>query len=296
MRNLIISFVILISGNLCAQQYFPFPTDSARWHTSFSAYSWSCQVPANQYELYISGDTIIGPTVYHKINILGWSGNTSCINYTPGYVGCIREDSNKHVFFRPAWLGVDTLLYDFNVQVGDTLKTFNNGCQETVVLIDSVLIGSSYRKQYHTSGDFWCGNIPRVIIEGVGCSSGLIEEFGMYEARHDLDCMSHREVSLYGGACLPFTVGMIPVQESHEWKASPNPASGSVLLSSPGWQSSASYSVVLWNLAGEKVSSLNCFSQNGSISIERNGLAEGTYIAEIISGQQTISRAKIIFL
>lgn len=299
MRNFLIACALVFGCSLAAQQYVPFPVDSARWNCSFSPYSWWCAMPAHDYEYFISGDTLIGPTVYHKVNVISWSADAACYDPGSGYYGCIREDSSKHVWFRPYWLGYDTLLYDFNVQVGDTLRTFQNPCLETVTLIDSVLIGSTYRKQYHINAGFWCGNYSVVIIEGIGSSGGLFEPFGQYMAHNTLDCFSHNGQTLYpypAAPCAPLVENINPEPALQEWSAAPNPALDAVTLTSPALQQGTSYSAVLWNVAGERVSVQECASQNGNMIIERNGLAEGTYFVEVISGQQTIARVKVIFL
>ena len=300
MRNLFLSLILLTSGKLFAQQYVPFPTDSARWNCSFWAYQWFCPtVPPHDYEYNICGDTLIGPTVYHKICAVGWSGDTNCLGVPDGYMGCIREDSSRRVYFRPAWLGADTLLYDFNLQVGDTMKSYQNPCLDPITAIDSVLIGSAYRKRYFIQGSMSCSGFSVYIIEGIGSTGGLLEPYGQYMAHNILDCFSHNGQSLYpytNAPCTPLVQSTDQQTSAPKWNAMPNPSASAVTLTSSGLKQGANYSVVLWNVAGERVSVQQCTSDNGSITIERNGVAEGVYFAEIMSNEQTIGHVEIIFL
>lgn len=298
--NAFLLFAFLCCTGLEAQQYVAFPTDSARWQCSYWAYQSICQtVPPHQYEYSISGDTVIGPFTYHKIISIGWTADANCYTPPTGYQGCIREDSARHVFFRPVWLGYDTLLYDFNLQVGDTMMSVLNTCLDPIDSIDSILIGSTYRKQYHITTSFWCGNFNVAIIEGIGSTGGLLEPFGQYMAHNNLNCFSHNGQTLYpypAANCAPLIQSISPQPVKQEWSATPNPSSGSVVLTSPSLIYGQTYSVVLRNVTGEIVSVQSCNAQDGNISIDRSGVANGTYFAEVVNGEQTIGRVKLIFL
>ena len=68
----------------------------------------------------------------------------------------------------------EQVLYDFNLQVNDTLKGFsNNECNwiKTITSIDSIFIGSSYRKRWNNGAGL--GSLS--IIEGIGSSVGLLD-------------------------------------------------------------------------------------------------------------------------
>ena len=81
--------------------------------------------------MFINGDKIIGTHTYHKIYTTGQHTNW-CPSYSGYYYNAcncaLRQDSlQKKVFQYSSTYSKDTLLYDFNLNVGDTLPhTLNN--------------------------------------------------------------------------------------------------------------------------------------------------------------------------
>jgi len=128
------------------------------------------------YSVTISGDTLISSQIYHKLStpfvqsiITG-----TCTPYVnSGYDGAIRQDTaNRTVFYVPPSDSLEQLLYDFNMQMGDTVKGFLESFAspaDTVHSIDSVLVGTNYRKRWNINPWY---NI--YLIEGIGSTYGLI--------------------------------------------------------------------------------------------------------------------------
>lgn len=161
--------------------YHPFPDSNAVWGMMAWCTDWNCGTYRYMQD-YMAGDTAIDGTAYKIINQ----------NVSPDYEGCtctipedlgpgfLREDTvARKVYWRFPGSTSDTLLYDFTLEVGDTLGGLygNTGlCNEavyTVQSIDSVLVGSSYHKRINfTSIDQDPCN-PTSIIEGVGATTGL---------------------------------------------------------------------------------------------------------------------------
>lgn len=142
MKNFIYSLLFLLPSSIIAQTYHPFPDSSAIWRMEecmdenpFCGFLCGPYC-FNRYSVFISGDTLIDSTLYHKLykgDIL--ASDTLASNYT----GAIRE-VNKKVYlyldslsannisnFCKTMNGLDTsilnkdlLLYDFDVAVGDT--------------------------------------------------------------------------------------------------------------------------------------------------------------------------------
>src|SRR5439155_16874185 len=119
-------------------------------------------------------DTIISGKTYHKLfttyNLSFITG--FCDGNGVGYKGATRQDiNNRKVFFiSPADI-TEQLLYDFNLQVGDTIKGYLNRftfMPDTIQSIDSILVGTSFRKTWKLP----CYNIN--IIEGIGSTYGLL--------------------------------------------------------------------------------------------------------------------------
>ena len=180
--------------------YHPFPDSNAwwgemNWWTFWVTQSQGCTV-TDEHKLYVAGDTLIGINHYQKLFQYGyeWSNTCpssgTCCYYSNIYKGAIRQDTSvKKVYL--FYGSSDTLLYDFNLSVGDTLPiSFNNpGNNNIVTSIDSVFIGNNYRKKFHI-GSY------ASIIEGIGCDEGLLDYIGgWFEAGSALHCFHQDNLS-----------------------------------------------------------------------------------------------------
>lgn len=156
---------MLLHFGLMSQTYVPFPTANASWNVyredGFLDVGPFYTIVAT-YTL-TGSDTIINSTKY-KI-LIGTNSLES--------IGGIREQ-DKRIYYYSASGREEFLLYDFNAQVGDTIRHSDIGYQYSVVKgIDSVQIDGNYRKRYIVL------SAPRLeldtIIEGIGSvKKGLI--------------------------------------------------------------------------------------------------------------------------
>ena len=151
------------------------------WNFEEKVYCWA-GVPSAismYYSISYSGDTLINSFSYHKLTIpffqtpFSACGPSTILSNI--YKGAIRKDTvlNK-VFIVPPSDTAEQLLYDFTLQVGDTIKGYLEQFAvpiDTVETIDSVLVGNSYRKRWNVNLGY---NIE--IIEGVGSTYGLVEQ------------------------------------------------------------------------------------------------------------------------
>lgn len=192
MKKLLLVLITVFGSLFCSAQfntYHPFPHTNASWcQTSEWLDPNYCPHGVNiiteYYDFYANGDTIVNSKPYIKIR---FSGGSEFGNFCGGesfdsdHLEClIREDTlTKKVYISvaPNW-GVDTLLYDFALTQGDYLPpsyvTYSFNDSTYVYSIDSILVGSSYRKQfiiaqYKSSPDKFDS-----IVEGVGSMDGLI--------------------------------------------------------------------------------------------------------------------------
>lgn len=152
--------------------YKPFPEGSAIWYMSKQSMS-----GLNYYNYKTSGDTLIGAYTYKKVlyayNITPGPFNFSTYTFNFAY----RNDSiNKKVYYLDVTGGInkDTLWYDFNLNIGDTVKNtysytryMNN---RVVQSIDSVLICGSYYKRFN----FNCPDNASGLVEGAGFMDNFI--------------------------------------------------------------------------------------------------------------------------
>ena len=182
--KLVITFILFFGLPAEGQVsvYHPFPDTNAIWrvnyyNTAICASQGVYYYEENQYTL--SGDTFIAPYTYKKVYISGYSVNTfiSPCNWAPtyfyNYAGCLRQDSANKKVFSVNTSNADTLLYDFNKNVGDTLHLWaGHSYTCTIQSIDSVLIGNNYHKRFNI---FMASTSYSGIsmIEGIGSTAGI---------------------------------------------------------------------------------------------------------------------------
>lgn len=158
--------------SLIAQNYTPF-SDSTSYWTVFKTDS----ITLMNYKVYYkieNKDTIIGQFTYRQLHL------TDSFNNINQSIGAIRNDSvNKKVFYYDYNLNIDTLLYDFNLSIGDTLrKTFIHSLSDTLVVdsINSINLNGNNHKVYFLKWSSYPFKIHYSIIEGIGSTYGLFEK------------------------------------------------------------------------------------------------------------------------
>jgi hypothetical protein len=286
MKKVILLFGLFLSFDLGFSQtnkYFPFPESNAVWRDS------TCGVISWE----MAGDTVWDNFAYHKITrnefVYPLSISQLCEYWDPPsfhtyYAGAIRQDTAlRKVYFMPPGSTTDTLLYDFNLVVGDTVRTyitFGGELEAVVTDIDSILIGSQYRKRWIVPIEHW----PFKIIEGIGSTRGPIEPIaplGGYTQYETLICYSHNFQTLYP-YYYPYSicevVTGIPEQSQAEIiSISPNPSNGKFIIETP---MTGKLSVQIFDLNG-----LLMFRQNiyDKTNIDVTVLNEGLYILTVKS-------------
>lgn len=180
-KLLIIALVVCSNVFSQTNVYKPFPQTYGSWIVSkqgplgpglVSIYSWKKYIA--------SGDTTIGGYTYKKVTVANNTGYPVFPNPAPfgpsTFAFAYRNDiAAKKVYYLDVTGGInkDTLWYDFNLNVGDTLKqtySYSNGgyvignLRRIVNSIDSVLICGTYYKKFK----FGCGGFVTDLIEGVG--------------------------------------------------------------------------------------------------------------------------------
>ncbi len=169
-RILSLLSVLLALSAYAEHEYIPFVENGKVW-VSFD-------VSSSSYKQVGIGElTEINNKLYHKLYLSILDAITNEITYT-GLHGYIREE-NKKVFTRELNNEFETMIYDFDIQAGDTIQ-FQQG--ETIV--DSIETQIYYGKERHV---FYVthesSQINDIWIEGVGSQEfpimlSLIPNFG----------------------------------------------------------------------------------------------------------------------
>ena len=272
-------------------QYVPLPTQNATW----SSLVWLGGLPSHVETAQTDGDTLIGGTVYTKIHQFGgWSGGDFLI----------REDSLKRVYVRKTTpLSPETLIYQFGLNVGDTITT--EPCMafgpETmwVSAVDTIQIqNGDFRRRMRMesaqsaswNAEFW--------IEGVGSSRGIMNagafvwDFDAALLCQHLDTIQEFAGDLFSTyGCTPIITG---IEEETEmslevWPQPGAPGEVVVEVESPGPASAS-----LIDLQGRVLQEFKLAGANQRLDSFRDDLAPGIYILRI-AGRGFLHTERLIF-
>jgi hypothetical protein len=166
MKKLIVVIVCLTICLTAKSQTFEKIVDSSKtWNILIGDYLVNSYAT---YQIKFQGDTIINLKNYKKI----WRAYGDSIFFP---YGSIREDTAGKIFRIDGLDTAEYLLYDFNVQVGDTIFLHDDFGSLTTAIVDSIdteFIANKNRKVIYTS--FWNGNFTDYWIEGIGSMMGVL--------------------------------------------------------------------------------------------------------------------------
>jgi hypothetical protein len=215
-------------------------------------------------------------------------------------VGYVRSDkSNSKVYFKaasPTYYYPDTvyseqLLYDFNLQIGDTFSALRT--RHHVSAIDTVTIRGTMHKVWHMEADSswypYMRTIPYDVVEGLGSLMGPLNPMMcfFFENCIQLTCFSsdHTSPSINPGvgyrgyfnnttSCnLTFGLSTAIVEKAATTGIYPNPATTELHISSPEIVTQ----VQICDPSGRVVYS----AQNNSTTIEIAGFQAGLYFVTV---------------
>jgi len=278
--------------------YKPIPSENAMWNEI--GWGSQCSTCCARFQYLTSGDTIINNMTYHRILKTGiqyYETDGACTysdatisGYFDEEVGMIRNDSlNRRVYFRPKGSGIDTLLYDFSLQVGDTLPpsyTNINFGQNYVSNIDSILIGNQYHKRFKI--------LSYVdIIEGIGSTFGLLAAlFPPFEEGSYLDCFVEDGMTMYPDTIYQCWVlpGINKNVIPSTVELRPNPSNGLVYVNTSRLNESIEEIVVL-NTVGQIVySQQQPEISSGSTELNLASLQGGVYFITIKTAESSVTK------
>ncbi len=244
----------------------------------------------------MNGDTILKGKNYNKIYY-----NEIEIQNPPIYIGGMREDSLKQIFFFPASTIIanpgphtfsnDTsehLLYTFNnLNVGDTFSINSGSTTISVLSIDSVLVGTNYRKRYEIHGSFFS---PEYWIEGIGSTKDLLSPF-TYEFEWVYYTLCYGDTNTYyinspngNDSCHYSKPTRIVENEGYTIKVNPNPAADILFIETSfvGIKVNAN----IYNIQGQLLVEKNINTQQTELDISI--LSSGLYFLQIKAGNNKI--------
>lgn len=299
MKTFAAIILLLITISLSAQvpNYFE---NNPQWRQNSSCRTGDC-VDTEDYVYYLNGDSIIENTTYHKIYKHGivhhyWYFNPPVPDWCIGsstfneFYALVRQEENR-VYIRQ-WNEPEALLYDYGLQVGDTLPiTWNQMNNDIVVLsIDSLKVGNSYRKVFNLTQQ----SSPQ-LIEGIGHEGGFLEPFPpIFDCGHNLFCYVMNDTTYYpsfNSPCdLTVNIKIIPSQEIIKYF--PNPVVKDLTIEFGS--SEKIQQVIAYNGVGKK-NDLKFEAIGGNeVKIDMSRLGKGLYIIQLKESGYTLAELKVI--
>lgn len=268
-----------------------------------------CQVGQNcfqvdYYNYFINGDSLIGSYQYKKVYMKGSgnlqyfamgpppSGNPCLSPPPPTYTAIsiaffIRSTGKKIYVHMPGPSSPDTLLYDFNLNVGSSLPTTFNKWSSysfTVTAMDSINTFNGWMKRFKLNND------PNFdFIEGMGYQNGLIELMppNVMSCGWTLQCYSQNNTAYYpssGPSCLlPTKINELII--INKPVIYPNPSEGKYQVRLQDF--SANSKIEIYNLTGQLIRSIVPQSETIEIDIQKE--RSGVYFLKYISNGETRS-------
>ncbi len=292
MKKLILSAGILLHVILqvTAQEYeyVPFPTHNAEWSNLDidKGLPWDYQKINSIYHI-SNTDTLIWGMTNFKLYQL-----TDTVNFDSVFIGYIAE-KDKRIYYN------GYLLYDFNINVGDTIEVdYPVDIELIVSQIDTIELGGKLRKQFcFTWSDIYFEGMRWV--EGFGSTNGLLWP-GTYpvENHYKLLCYKENDKLVYYndllGTCYPdYPTTMDVIQDepiSRFLRLEPNPANNSINITT---NKTLNGTLEIFTLEGKKMKSENVVIEK-NIQITVNDLFSGVYIITFRANNQEVYYNKLL--
>ena len=270
--------LMLMAGRVTikAQDYVPFLQEGNEWNT-LSVVSAGLFIEGySNYVNWCSGDTLIGGVQYTKL--MGTKDRDN-----PHLFALLREEDGK------LWVRLNNqterLLYDFNANVGDTLRI---GYFEEELIVDSISIeqiGGIDRKMYWFGLEYGFIGEPNAIetwIEGIGSNFGLL-----YSGTEDIvggynvGLCFHQNGDLIWqnpeyGYC---TYDVVEENKDSEISIYPNPVKDIVII-----KGVEAFKVHVFNSLGQLV------KETKDNVLDLSDQESGTYIIKVITPSGTITK------
>jgi hypothetical protein len=283
MKNVVLFIALIITQFAFSQG---FVTENKTWHVRDNSW-WDISTEIFKTE----GDTIINALTYKKL----WSSFNDSAMINAGLRGFLREESGI-VYFRDSYFNENKVLYNFNLEAGDTATIYNAFCGDWMVFImdvDTVEYYGVQRKRWTLegwSGEYW--------IEGIGSTNGLLYSM-LYECTADiykeLICC-HENDSLifmkqYEDECYQTNVGIGEVADESHVIINPNP-----VIQGQTFVIQCNKEIVkvdVYNCAGVLVKQL--FSDHlKTLSISSGQLMPGFYLIRIRTTEGLVFTKKLV--
>ena len=299
-RFLLVLLLVALSGSAQAQTYYPFATDSASWSVDYMAMGQWGQTIHVPRLYYLDGDTVIGTTSYSKMCFVYDSlpyAQSSC-----SIPLALLRDSNKIIYCRYQFnvnggLNTEFVLYDFNLNLGDTFKIAGGmGVDDFVVnTIDSEFTSTGYRKAWNLQkvGGWSTSLYDLRWVEGIGD----IQNGVLYVEVPWVDwwcqgwCYKEWQTLIWhwiNGPC--FNTAISELNNAETFTLVNNPNQQFIELH---FGKQAQRVIDFYDSSGKLLLTTNCSSD--LLKIETSKFKKGIYLVRISENENTSSRKVIVY-
>ncbi|MEP7264467.1 MAG: T9SS type A sorting domain-containing protein [Bacteroidota bacterium] len=293
MKNiLLILLLVPLIGS--SQPYFKLIEPNKYWDIAFYSGGSVCSIDNGAaFRYYFDGDTLMPNGItYQKTKYFKMFSQMSWLYCPPFLVDTIaiegyffiREDTiQKRVYTIEN--NQDQLVYDFNLNTGDTLNSVfaGGGILQTV---DSTSMqqfpdGTLRKIIYLRNGYYY--------IEGIGSpTSGLAQPMPPFwvGVGYYMFCVKQNTIDLIGPECSSVFLSISDLNNPDVVRVYPSPASNKLIIENKGI-----FSFQLLNLNGETILTKECENKN---VIDCTHFSSGLYLIQIITKTQLLTRKILI--
>ena len=295
----------MVSLAAISQQYHPVIEMNKYWDQSDQD-GWSpCSLNPRRYT-FVQKDSTINGHIYQScksFHLIGTpvQGSMTCppfvVDTNNPWNYWLREDTitRKVYIYDYDSSPTDQLLYDFRLEVGDTLKSDYDcwGCQGEPLILSAKEIVTLHNGETRMKYVFDPFHLFPSYIEGIGGCLGFVLPVYMFENEaRMLYCVKKDGEDIWGSVCNTVFVGIKNEPET-SFSVFPNPADDIINVNLNNISQAPSYSFEVFDLKGTNILSTNLKSSTNTVSLTK--LSPGFYIYKIES-EAKVYNGKLIKL
>jgi hypothetical protein len=307
-------FFAFLSLNLCfitgnqvsaqnKQPYQPLVVENAHWEVGFYSTENPIWAPYQMYQYLICGDSILNGQQYKKLFYRDLDDADPEHILSEEFYGLMREDTlnrkvyaiNSYNYYNECPINDEFLLYDFDLEVGDTtdMCLLSQWGQWIIYDINYETIFNKERRLFYQFNNSW-----EYIIEGVGSNYGLLE-WGNFTKKNESGSKgAYFELMNYCNGtdeeCGYLWVGIEEREESVKLKVTPNPAKEIVNFEFGNIQNLQQAQLRCYDVFGSLLHSEAIVQGQKEVVLDISSWPSGMYVAVVYSNGGVVGRSKFV--
>lgn len=278
-------------------EYYPILNENLSWQIRY--FAGFEELPSGAGHFFLGSDTVIGGHLYSRL--LGHPTYATDDSPYPNYITdpsltletnlFMREDvESRTVYMYDIEDSLDKLMYDFSLEVGDTLfSEFSQG-EFVITQVDTItLLNGEHRKMFYS-------NVGVPYIESIGGINGIQEQiwYPLSGGFSSLECVRIGSELIWSegasGSCIGFLSTNDRTSLEQTVSLFPNPAIEEIWLEIENLKGSINYQVI--DFLGKKWDEGRIVHPSQTIDIST--LPVGVYLIQLSNIQGIVSSKKIV--